>query len=212
MVSSGLGGQMVSVASHRLAVHLGLAFLILGLIAWYVMKLLRLERDLLQARRQRNPRLAGAALVLLGLGFGQILLGALVAGIDAGRSFPEWPLMAGSFFPPDAFMFEPVWRNFTENAGLVQFNHRMLGYVLLAVGLGVWAMSRRSAMTHIRAAFDAVAVVLLLQVALGIVTVIHAAPVHLALVHQIGAVLLFVLVLRARFAALYPREQKIRRA
>lgn len=212
MVSSGLGGQMVSVASHRLAVHLGLAFLILGLIAWYVMKLLRLERDLLQARRQRNPRLAGAALVLVGLGFGQILLGALVAGIDAGRSFPEWPLMAGSFFPPDAFMLEPVWRNFTENAGLVQFNHRMLGYVLLAVGLGAWMVSRRSAMAHIRASFDAVAVVLVLQVGLGIVTVVHAAPVHLALVHQIGAVLLFILVLRARFAALYPREQKIRRA
>ena len=127
MVSSGLGGRMVAVASHRLAVHLGLAFLILGLIAWFVMRLRRTEAELLQARRQRSAGLMAWGSALVALAFVQILLGALVAGIDAGRAFPEWPLMAGSFVPPGAFELEPVWRNFTENAGLVQFDHRVVG-------------------------------------------------------------------------------------
>ncbi len=211
MVSSGLGGQMVSVASHRLAVHLGLAFLILGLIAWYVMRLRRTEAELLQARRQRNPGLMRWGSALAVLAFAQILLGALVAGIDAGRSFPEWPLMAGALVPPDALDLEPVWRNFTENAGLVQFNHRMLGYVLLIAGSIAWLRSRGSALGHIRGAHDAMMAMLLVQMALGIATVMLAAPWQIAIVHQAGAVALFVLILRARFAALYPRAQKIAR-
>src|SRR5690606_14894775 len=84
MVSSGLTGRMVDVASYRLAVHLGLAFAILGLIAWYMLSLSRREADLLQARRGRDGRLAAWATGLMHLSFVQFLLGALVAGIDAG--------------------------------------------------------------------------------------------------------------------------------
>ncbi len=211
MVSSGLAPAMVAVASHRLAIHLGLAFVILGLIAWWVMTLRRTEADLLQARRQRNPGLMAWGGALVVVAFAQILLGALVAGIDAGRSYPEWPLMAGALVPPGAFELAPVWRNFTENAGLVQFDHRMLGYVLLALGLIAWARSRRSALADIRGAFSAMALVLLAQVGLGIVTVLTAAPWQVAIVHQFAAVALFVLILHARFAALYPRPQKIAR-
>lgn len=211
MVSSGLAPAMTSVASHRLAVHLGLAFLILGLIAWWVMRLRRTEADLLQARRQRNAGLTAWGAALVGVAFAQILLGALVAGIDAGRSFPEWPLMAGALVPPGAFDLSPAWRNLTENAGLVQFNHRMLGYALAAVGLFAWLRSRRSALDDIRGAFDAMALMLVAQVGLGILTVLYAAPWQVAIVHQLGAVALFVLILRARFAALYPRPQRIAR-
>ena len=211
MVSSGLGGQMVSVASHRLAVHLGLAFAILGLISWYVLRLRREEAALLQARRQRNEGLMAWGTALIAVTFLQVLLGALVAGIDAGRNFPEWPLMAGALVPPGALELQPVWRNFTENAGLVQFNHRLLGYALLALGVLAWLRSRKSALVHIRVAFDAVMLMLLFQVAIGIATVLYAAPWQLAIVHQLGAVALFVLVIRARFAALHPRTQKIAR-
>ena len=105
---SGLVAGMDSVASWRLAIHLGLAFLLLGLIAWYVLRLGRSEADLLQARRQRNDGLIGWATALLVVAFVQILLGALVAGIDAGRNFPQWPLMAGQLFPPDAFTETPA--------------------------------------------------------------------------------------------------------
>ena len=211
MVRSGLTGEMVSVASTRLAVHLGLAFAILGLIAWYVLTLLRPEAELLQARRQRNPGLMAWGTALVAVAFVQVLLGALVAGIDAGRSYPEWPLMAGAVCPPGALELQPLWRNFLDNRGLVQFNHRLLGYLLLALGVAAWARSRSSALSHIRRAFDAMLLALAAQVALGIAAVLYAAPWQIAVAHQAGAVALFVLAIRARFAALYPRSQRIAR-
>jgi len=210
MVSSGLEGAMLDVASYRLAVHLGLAFLILGLIAWFLMLLGRSERDLLQARRVGEGRLAGLTAGLLALAVLQVLLGALVAGIDAGRSFIDWPLLEGAVFPPDMWSLRPVWRNFFENAGLVQFNHRLIAYLLLVVGLVVWQISRSSPNPLTKRAFDWMAVMLFGQVVLGIVTVLNATPLHWGLVHQIGAVILIVLTLRARFLAKFPVSVSIR--
>jgi cytochrome c oxidase assembly protein subunit 15 len=211
MVTSGLAGTMTSVASWRLAVHLGLAFLILGLIAWYVFLLSRSEADLIQSRRQRNEGLMRWGSLLVAVAFAQVLLGALVAGIDAGRSYTDWPLMGGDFLPFTAFNLEPFWSNFLENPGLVQFNHRMLGYLLALLGALAWTGSRRSALGDIRRAFDAMAMMIVVQIALGIVTVLWGAPWQAAILHQIGAVALFVLVIRTRFAALYPRPQRIAR-
>lgn len=211
MVSSGLGGQMIAVASERLAIHLGLAFVILGLIAWFILLLRRTDAELLQARRQRTPALIAWGTALTAVAFLQILLGALVAGIDAGRAFPEWPLMAGAVVPPDAFALTPAWRNFVENPGLVQFNHRLVGYVLFVLGLLALLRARKSALTRVRAAFHGVFGMLCLQLALGVATVLTAASPHVAITHQIGAVVLFVLILRARFAALYPPPQRIAR-
>jgi heme a synthase len=211
MVTSGLTGQMIAVASWRLAVHLGLAFAILGLIAWYVLRLVREEAELLQARRQRNEPLMRWGLVLMLAGFAQILLGALVAGIDAGRGYIDWPLMGGEILPSEALSLTPVWRNFLENPALVQFNHRLAGYVLAGLGLVAWVRSRRSSLIHIRRAFDAMAMAMGVQIALGIVTVLYAAPWQIAIVHQLGAVVLFVLIVRARFVAQFPLAQKIAR-
>lgn len=212
MVSSGLSGDALDVASYRLALHLGLAFVILGIIAWQVMLLGRSEAGLLQARRMRDARLLSAATGLMHLAFLQILLGALVAGIDAGRTFNDWPGMAGQFFPPAAFDLEPAWRNFMENAGLVQFMHRIAGYLLLALGIAFWLRARRSGNRATRGAFAAVLAMLVLQLLLGIVTVLYVAPLELAILHQLGAVLLFFLILRARFLASYPLDQSVRDA
>jgi cytochrome c oxidase assembly protein subunit 15 len=143
--------------------------------------------------------------------FVQVLLGALVAGIDAGRSYVDWPLMAGEVFPADAFALEPLWSNFLANPGLVQFNHRIVAYLLFVLGLLAWLRSRGSALVHMRGAFAAMMAMLLLQLVLGVLTVMRAAPLPLALLHQLGAVALFTLVVRARFAALYPRAQRIAR-
>ncbi|MDT8855130.1 COX15/CtaA family protein [Paracoccaceae bacterium Fryx2] len=213
MVSSGLGEGRVDVASYRLAVHLGLAFVILGLIAWYVFLLARSEADLIKARRVREKRLFGLSTGLMHLAFLQILLGALVAGIDAGRGYPTWPLMNGSFFPADALYVpgRPAWAAVFENPGLVQFIHRMSGYVLLVFGLGVWLAGRRSAHLATRRAFRAVAIMLLGQMALGIAAVVTVAHPHIALTHQFGAVLLWVLILRARHLAQYPVAGSIRK-
>ncbi len=213
MVSSGLKGQMVDVASYRLATHLGLAFVILGLTAWYVFLLGRTEADLLKARRAREGRLFGLSTGLMHFAFLQILLGALVAGIDAGRGFPTWPLMNGQFFPADAFYVpgRPAWAAVFENPGLVQFIHRMSGYLLFAFGIVVWLRGRTSAYRVTQAAFNGVMVMLVAQMALGIATVLTAAHVHVAITHQIGAVILWVLILRARHLAQYPIAGSIRK-
>jgi len=212
MVASGLTGTMLDVASYRLAIHLGLAFVILGLIAWYVFRLSREERELMQARRAREGRLAGLGTGLMHLAFVQILLGALVAGIDAGRNYIDWPLMAGGFLPPDLFQLEPLWRNFFEDDGLVQFMHRMAGYLLFLFGLFAWIRARKAAHGSVRFGFNLVMAVLVVQVVLGIVTVMHSSPWHLAILHQFGAVVLWVAILRARFLANYPVAQSIRAA
>ena len=212
MVSSGLGEGMVAVASYRLAVHLGLAFVILGLIAWYVMALGREERDLMQARRAREGKLFSLSTGLMHFTFLQILIGALVAGIDAGRSYTDWPLMAGGLLPPDMMDLAPWWRNLFENPGTVQFIHRMSGYLLLAFAVVVWLRGRRSAHAVTRGAFNVAFAMLLLQMGLGIMTVLYVAPWQLAILHQFTAVVLWVLILRARHLSLYPRATSLRGA
>ncbi len=212
MVASGVtsGEGTLDVASYRLATHLGLAFVILGFITWYTLLLGRPERDLLQARRTKEAKPFSLATGLMHFTFLQILLGALVAGIDAGRYFPTWPLMQGQVFPPDAFSIEPLWRNFFENAGLVQFMHRVSGYLLFIFGVIVWLRGRKSAHATTRFAFNAVMAALTLQIVVGIVTVLYAAPVHIALVHQALAVILWVLILRARYLSAYPIATSLR--
>lgn len=217
MVASGLTGERLDVASYRLAVHLGLAFVILGFLAWYVFLLGRSEAELMTARRGREAKLVSLSTGLMHFTFLQILLGALVAGIDAGRAFPTWPLMNGQFFPADAFYVPdgqggslPVWHAFFENPGLVQFVHRMSGYLLLIFCIVVWLRGRKSAYQATQAAFHQVMAMMVVQMVLGIATVLTVAHVHVAITHQIGAVILWVLVLRARHLSQYPVSGSIR--
>lgn len=206
MVHSGVtqGEGMTAVASYRLAIHLGLAFVILGVLYWYTLRLKRSERDLLQVRRLKEPKIYGMATGLLHFAFLQIVLGALVAGIDAGRSYTDWPMMGGQVLPPNMWVSELSWKNLFENPGLVQFIHRITGYLLFVFGLITWLRGRRSVHPNTRTAFNVAFAVLCLQIVLGIVTVIHAAPVSLASMHQLLAVGLWVTIIRARFLSAYP--------
>lgn len=213
MVSSGLTGDMVDVKSYRLATHLGLAFIILGLIAHYMFELSRSEVDLLAAKRAGEGRLARLSTGLMHFAFLQILLGALVAGIDAGRGFPTWPDMNGQFFPADAFYVPSgggLWHAFFENPGLVQFNHRLSGYLLAVFAVVVWLRARRSAYGATRRAFHAVLGLMALQILIGIYTVLSAAAVHVAITHQVTAVLLWVAIIRARHLASAPVAGSLR--
>jgi cytochrome c oxidase assembly protein subunit 15 len=205
MVRSGLSGAMTSVASYWLALHLAGAFVIYGLISWWVFLLGRSEADLLVARRSGERRLVGLSTGVMHWLFWQIVLGALVAGIDAGRNYPTWPDMNGSFFPQDDFV-GPLW----ENAGLVQFVHRMSGYGLFAFAVVAWLRGRKSAYRATRVAFHMMMGMMLLQVGLGIFTALSAAQLHMAITHQVGAVVLWVLVIRARHMAAYPVQGSIR--
>ncbi|MDU8926979.1 COX15/CtaA family protein [Alisedimentitalea sp. MJ-SS2] len=210
MVASGLTGSMTDVASYRLATHLGLAFVILGFIAWYVMLLGREERDLMQARRLREARLFSLGTGWMHFAFLQILLGALVAGIGAGRSYTDWPLMGGQVVPPRPFMLDPWWSNFFENPGLVQFIHRVVGYLLAVFTFMAWMKGRNSANRITQVAFSAAAAAVAIQLGLGIYTVVTAAPWQVAILHQIGAIAVWALIIRARFAAQYPTVQSVR--
>ncbi len=210
MVSSGLTGRMVDVASYRLAIHLGLAFVILGLSAWYIFLLSRSEAEIMQARRGREGKLFSMSTGLMHLAFLQILLGALVAGIDAGRGYIDWPLMGGQVIPDGMFDYVPLWSNFFENPALVQFIHRLVGYLVLAFAIVVWRRSRSCGNRKTKAAFNMLLAMVSVQVVLGITTVMLAAQMHVALTHQFGAILLWVMILRSRFLAGYPVAQSVR--
>jgi len=212
MVASGLNEGMVRVASYRLATHLGLAFVILGFLAWYIFLLGRAQTDLMAARRGREGRLFSASTGLMHFAFLQILLGALVAGIDAGRGYTDWPLMAGGIFPPGMWELQPLWRNLFENDGTVQFIHRTAGYLLAIFAVIVWLRARRSPHAATRGAFNAMLAAMAAQIVLGVVTVINGAPWYFGISHQFLAVLLWVLILRARFLAQYPTGSTLRAA
>lgn len=210
MVSSGLTGRVVDVASYRLATHLGLAFIILGVIAWYIWQLRREDIDLFQARRRADVKLSLFGKALIILVFIQILLGALVAGIDAGRGYIDWPMMNGEFLPSESFDYRPLWTNFFENPALVQFNHRILGYIVFLVTIVIWLKSRASALASIKQAFSWVMGAVFGQMLLGIATVLYAAPWHIAIIHQVGAIVVVILTLNAIFSATYPKVQSLR--
>ncbi|MEC9102501.1 MAG: COX15/CtaA family protein, partial [Pseudomonadota bacterium] len=161
-------------------------------------------------RRSKDAKLFSLGTGWMHFAFLQILIGALVAGIDAGRSYTDWPTMGGQFLPPDPMMLEPAWRNFLENPGLVQFIHRMTGYLLLGFSIMIFVKSRKAANRVTSGAFMVAFIALCGQVVLGIYTVISAAQMHVALTHQILAVATFVLILRARFHAAYPVPQSVR--
>ncbi|WBU57579.1 heme A synthase [Paracoccus sediminicola] len=211
MVYSGVATTtLTSVASYRLAVHLGLAFAILGLIAWYALHLSRSEADLMRARRAGEAKLFSMSTGLMHFAFLQILLGALVAGIDAGRQYTGWPTMGGEWIPAAIWDGTLGWRNFFENPALVQFIHRMSGYLLAIFAVVVWLRARRSPHPVTRGAFTVMLVAMAVQIGLGIMNVIHASPLPLALTHQIGAVALFTLIIRARHHARFPHETSVR--
>jgi heme a synthase len=186
MVASGLVGR-VSVSQYRLAFHLTLACVIYAALIWTAQSLS--ARPALEIPR----RLRAEAIAILVLVLMQIYAGALVAGLDAGLSYNTWPLIDGGLVPSiDRLMFiAPAWRNFFENDLTVQFDHRMLAYVLCFAAVLHLIDVRRSRSTA--ATMNAtllVASAVFLQAALGITTLLHHAPISLSLLHQGMAIIL----------------------
>ena len=122
--------------------------------------------------------------------FIQVLLGALVAGLDAGLTYNTWPLMDGYVLPPGVAGLQPFYLNLFENIPLVQFNHRWFATLVLVLAL-VTGWRARGQPVKIRSAVNLVLAVVTLQFALGVWTLILVAPLPLALLHQLGALLLF---------------------
>jgi cytochrome c oxidase assembly protein subunit 15 len=184
MVRSGLSGR-IDVSQYRLAVHLSLAILILGALLWIAMGL-RVPTDRRSMESLPGYRLAQAILVLV---FIQVIAGAFVAGMKAGAGYNTWPLMDGQLIPEGLFALHPRWANLFENALTVQFNHRLLAYILFAVVVWqVWRIVQRT--EHGAAQTSAVALLfaVLAQIGLGIWTLLARVPIELGLAHQAGAV------------------------
>ncbi len=205
MVASGLT-ERISVSQYRLAFHLTLASGIFAAIVWTAARLGPGAAAVAPAR----VRLGARGLVVLILL--QIYLGALVAGLRAGLIYNTWPQIDGSLLPDMARLFfqEPLWRNFFENALTVQFDHRMMAYILLIVA--VWhAVDVMRSVDEISVWGGALALValLLIQIALGVATLLYSVPIVLALMHQgVAIAALAVAVLHA--ANLTPRRAAVR--
>ncbi|MEL6753017.1 MAG: COX15/CtaA family protein [Pseudomonadota bacterium] len=193
MVSSGIGETTrLDVAPYRLATHFSLALLIIGLIAWFWM-------DLGGRVREAVPRWMGAASIALMLVvFVQMASGALVAGLDAGRTYTDWPLMAGELVPRYYIDPELGVRSFFEGREATQFNHRTLAYVLWAGTLAFAVAARR---TVLFGPAVLLAVLTTAQAVWGILTLVNAAPLELALVHQGLGVLVFLASVRLAWRA-----------
>ena len=176
MVASGIGDtDRVSVAPYRLMTHFSLALLILCVITWLW---LSLGRD---GRVPAPKRARTVALGLLALVFVQMAAGALVAGLDAGRTYNDWPLMAGELVPSHYIQADLGLRSFFEGRAATQFNHRFLAYLLWGVSL--WAAWQYRA-TALARPFAVLAALVSAQAVWGILTLLNAAPLTLALVHQ----------------------------
>lgn len=176
MVQSGLI-DVPRVSHYRLAAHLSLALFILCYLFW-------LALSIGGAPRQNVSRGLRLALYgLAGLIVVQILFGAFTAGMDAGYGYNTWPLMNGQFMAEAVFFMQPLWINFFESGATVQFIHRWLAVVVVAVAFAVWLMARRES-TTIRWGAAALLATLLIQFAIGVLTLIHVVPVSLGTLHQ----------------------------
>ena len=209
MVYSGLMAEMTDVASYRLATHLGMAFCIVGLILWFILLLKRKAEALMLGRRNRDKTLSIYMNIFLVALFFQIILGALVAGIDAGTAYTDWPFMAGEIFPSDYLAFDGFLGNFLENPAAVQFNHRVSAYALTLIGILTWLRSRKSPIKFLRNCHSFLLLVLSSQVVLGIVTVIYGAPYQIAILHQLLGLALWLVSVWVRFETLFPPRQVI---
>ena len=191
MVASGLS-ERVSVSQYRLAFHLTLACVIFAAIVWTA-----------QGLAPRAPitvptRIRAGALAVLVLVIVQIYLGALVAGLRAGLIYNTWPLIDGSLVPDASRLFfnAPLWRNLFENTLTVQFDHRMMAYALeAAVLLHALDVARTLRAGPALTAALALASAVTIQAALGIATLLHQAPLALALLHQAMAMVVLTIAL-----------------
>jgi heme a synthase len=199
MVASGLEPGMTAVAPIKLALHLTLASVILACLVWVAAGLKDRTDQAFEVQAGYAPR------ILLGLILFQIVLGGLVAGSKAGFTYNTWPLMDGVLVPPASALFSvsPWIENFVDNVVLVQFNHRLAAYVIIAFALWhAWTLRRMAPGSKAAKRATAMAGLTLAQMVLGIVTLVLVVPLWAGLAHQVFAMaVLAMAVVHARVSA-----------
>ncbi|PCJ22078.1 MAG: heme A synthase [Gammaproteobacteria bacterium] len=188
MVKSGLSKDP-HVSQYRLTAHLGSAFLLYGYICWVAFGYL-----ISRGPQSVSQGIKAYGFVITGLIFVMILSGGFVAGTRAGLAYNTFPLMAGHFIPSGMYSVQPFWINWFENITTIQFNHRMIAYLLALTVPLFWFMVTRYTQ------YKGLSIHLLLaaligQICLGITTLLLSVPVALGASHQTGAVVLFTIAL-----------------
>ncbi len=189
MVKSGLVDNP-HVSQYRLTAHLIAAFIIYAYMFWVAMSLLYRHID--GVRHDWYARtLALATLITV-----TVISGGFVAGLKAGLVYNTFPLMGGKIVPPGMYAFEPAWRNIFENLVTVQFNHRVLAMTTFFIVVPYWIIGRTRAFPRrAQTGLHVLLALAVVQVALGISTLVLHVPIPLAAAHQATALLLFTAVL-----------------
>ena len=182
MVSSGLVDR-IDVSHFRLSIHLLIAFLIISLIFWNYLEL----KNLNFSKNRLNKLIP---LIFLLFIFSQILIGAFVSGMDAGKIYNSWPLMGTSYFPDDSKFIDLFSISSFSNPSLVQFMHRNLAYFILGFYLFILMQVYKNRITSYFFIIKIIGFLLLVQIILGILTLLFGAQIFLSSMHQISSIFL----------------------
>jgi len=182
MVSSGLVDR-VDVSHFRLSIHLLIAFFILSLILWNYLKL----KDLNFSNEKLNFFIPITFIILI---FFQISIGAFVSGMDAGQIYNSWPLMGSTYFPDDNKIINLFKLSAFSDPSLVQFMHRNLAYIILIFYLIIFIHIYKNKLTKFFYTINFLGLLLLVQIILGILTLLYGAQIKLASMHQISSIFL----------------------
>jgi cytochrome c oxidase assembly protein subunit 15 len=182
MVSSGLIDR-IDVSHYRLSLHLVTAFIILSVIFWKFLKLTKTQAQYISI----NVNLIKVFLFLL---FLQLIIGAFVSGMDAGKVYNTWPLMGSSYFPDDSQFIEFLNANVFDNPSIVQFIHRNLAYLILCIYIFILYFVIKDCNVVFRKPIFIIGFSLSLQVVLGILTLLSGVKIVYASLHQINSILI----------------------
>ena len=182
MVSSGLI-ERIDVSHYRLSLHLFTAFIILSIVFWRFLELTDLKIN------QVSIRLFSIKLFIF-LIFIQLIIGAFVSGMDAGKVYNTWPLMGSSYFPDDSKMIEFLNIKVFDNPSIVQFIHRNLAYLIVAVYIYIFYFIYTLGDKRLLKPVIFIGFVLLLQFFLGVITILSGVKIAYASLHQINSILI----------------------
>ena len=182
MVSSGLVDR-VDVSHFRLSIHLLIAFLILSLIFWNYLKTKVINNN----KRRINVFLP---LIFLILVFIQIVVGAFVSGMDAGKIYNSWPLMGNTYFPNDNDFKDLFKLSAFSDPSLVQFMHRNLAYLIMFFYFFIFYKIYKNKIYDLYKSINILGIFIILQIILGIYTVIYGAQLYIAAMHQLSSIFL----------------------
>ena len=182
MVSSGLVDR-IDVSHYRLALHLVLAFIILSLIFWNYL----IYKKIKLPNKKIGIFLPTSFLILL---FIQLIMGAFVSGMDAGKIYNTWPLMGTSYFPDDNLIVNLFRLSSLSEPSLVQFIHRNLAYLIMIFYLFIFFKVYRNKLSNYFRILNTIAFLLVLQIILGILTLLSGAQIFISSMHQISSIFL----------------------